>query len=92
VILCQASANRDDRAFPDPDRLDLHRAPNAHVSFGLGLHVCVGIQLARLEAKIVFPLIARRLRGIALTGEPVFTPNVRFRGLRSMPVTVEGAR
>lgn len=92
VILSQASANRDDRAFPDPNRIDLGRAPNAHVSFGLGLHVCVGIQLARLEAKIMFPLIAERLRGMELTDEPVFTPNVRFRGLRSMPVAVGGAR
>jgi hypothetical protein len=90
VILCQASANRDERAFADPDRIDLRR--NAHVSFGLGLHACLGNQLARLEAKIVFPLMARRLEAITLTDKPVFTPNVRFRGLRRLPVSVEAAR
>lgn len=92
VVLCQASANRDERAFDDPDRIDLRRRPNAHVSFGLGLHACLGNRLARLEAEVVFPLLARRLKAIRLTGEPVFTHNVRFRGLRTMPVSVETTR
>lgn len=88
VILCQASANRDERAFEDPDRLDLGRTSNAHVSFGLGVHACLGNQLARLEAKIVFPKLARRFPALARAGAPVFNENVRFRGLNSLPLDV----
>jgi cytochrome P450 len=86
VILCQAAANRDERAFPDPDLIDLSRSPNPHVSFGLGLHACLGNQLARLEARSVFPKLARRLPELAETGTAIFSPNVRFRGLQTMPV------
>ncbi len=88
VILCQASANRDERAFDDPDRLDLRRTLNAHVSFGLGVHACLGNQLARLEAKIVFPMLTRRFPKLEQAGPAIFNPNVRFRGLRSLPVDV----
>ncbi|TQM01635.1 cytochrome P450 [Pseudonocardia kunmingensis] len=86
VILCQASANRDERAFDRPDVLDLGRRPNAHVSFGLGVHVCVGRPLARLETRIVFPRLAARFPGLQRAGDPVWNDNVRFRGLRSLPV------
>lgn len=86
VILCQASANRDDRAFENPDLLDLRRRPNAHVAFGLGVHVCIGRPLARLEAGIVLPRVAKRLPKLQRTGEPVFNRNARFRGLMSLPV------
>jgi cytochrome P450 len=88
VILCQASANRDERAFEQPDRLDLSRRPNAHLAFGLGMHVCIGRPLARLEAAIVFERLARRFPGLELAGEPVFKPTARFRALRTMPVRV----
>jgi len=88
VVLCQASANRDERVFSDPDRLDLRRMPNGHVAFGLGVHVCIGRPLARLETSIAMPKVARRLAGIERTGDPVFSPNVRFRGLTSLPVAV----
>lgn len=86
VILCQASANHDERVISDPDRLDLGRTPNPHMSFGLGVHACLGNQLARLEARIVFPKLARRLPELARAGTAVFNPNVRFRGLRSLPL------
>ncbi|MFF0144164.1 hypothetical protein ATK36_4360 [Amycolatopsis sulphurea] len=88
VVLCQASANRDEREFADPDRLDLSRKPNAHLAFGLGVHTCIGNQLARLEARVVFPRLARRLRGLALDGDPIVNPNIRFRGLSSLPVRI----
>lgn len=88
VILCQASANRDERAFDRPDRLDLSRRPNAHLAFGLGVHVCVGRPLARLEAAIVLERLARRFPGLELAGEPEFNRNARFRSLRTLPVRV----
>jgi cytochrome P450 len=86
VILCQASANRDERAFPDPDRLDLGRRPNAHVAFGMGIHACVGNQLVRLQSSIVLPQVARRLPTLHRSGPVEFNPNARFRGLRRFPV------
>jgi cytochrome P450 len=86
VILCQASANRDERAFPDPDRLDLGRRPNAHVAFGMGIHACVGNQLVRLQSSIVLPQVARRLPTLHRSGPVEFNPNARFRGLHRFPV------
>lgn len=91
VVLCQASANRDEQAFDEPDRLHLNRRPNAHVAFGLGVHSCLGNQLARLEARVVLPRLARRLPHLELDGAPTFNPNVRFRGLRSLPVQIGAA-
>lgn len=88
IILCTASANRDERAFEAPDRLNLRRMPNAHVAFGLGAHACVGRPLARLEATIAFPKVATRLAGLERAGEPAFKPNVRFRSLAALPVRV----
>jgi cytochrome P450 len=88
VILCQASANRDERQFENPDTLDLRRRPNGHVAIGHGVHVCIGRPLARMEAAIVLPRVARRFPDLQPTGDAVWNPNVRFRGLRSLPVAV----
>ncbi|MCK9917455.1 cytochrome P450 [Microbacteriaceae bacterium K1510] len=89
VILCQASANRDDRVFSDPDRLNLSRKPNSHVAFGGGIHVCIGRPLARLEASIAVPAFVRRFAAIERTGPANFNRNVRFRGLQAMPLRVD---
>jgi cytochrome P450 len=88
VVLCQASANRDERRFAGPDGLDLRRKPNPHVSFGLGVHTCIGRPLARLETLVAFPRIAQLAQRLEMTDRPVFASNVRFRGLVSMPVRV----
>ncbi|ALL79653.1 cytochrome P450 (plasmid) [Pseudonocardia sp. EC080610-09] len=91
VVLCQASANRDEQEFAEPERLDLSRKPNGHLAFGFGVHTCLGNQLARLEARVVLPRLARRLPDLKLAGAPVFNPNVRFRGLSSLPVRIGDA-
>jgi cytochrome P450 len=66
VILWVASANRDPAQFPDPDRFDIHRAPNPHLAFGHGIHFCLGAPLARLEARIALGILLERYREIAV--------------------------
>jgi cytochrome P450 len=86
IIIAQASANRDERAFAEPDKFDLTRRPNPHLAFGAGIHVCLGRPLARLEAGIALPRLARRFPGLELVGQPVFNRNARFRGIQKMLV------
>lgn len=70
ILLALASANRDERHFTDPNRIDVHRPRKDHVSFGGGRHFCIGFQLAKLEARITLQALARRLPGLELTGPP----------------------
>jgi cytochrome P450 len=60
VLLLNASANRDERHFSDPDRFDIHRKAQRHLSFGYGLHFCLGAHLARLEARVALEEVLRR--------------------------------
>jgi cytochrome P450 len=67
-----AAANRDGRVFADPNRFDIHRTPNPHLTFGHGIHFCIGAPLARLEAKIALGILLQRYRDIAVaTNAPV---------------------
>ena len=61
LILMYPSANRDPRAFDDPDTLDVTRAHNRHIAFGFGTHFCLGAQLARLEIRVMFEELLRRM-------------------------------
>jgi cholest-4-en-3-one 26-monooxygenase len=61
VVLLYAAANRDERAFPEPDAFDVLRTPNHHVAFGFGTHVCLGAPLARLELRVLFEQLLSRL-------------------------------
>lgn len=88
LVLLLGSANRDERAFTDPDRLDITRTPNPHVSFGGGGHLCLGAALARLEGRIVFDWVARHCRGLAPAGKPERRRTTSFRSLSQLPVTV----
>jgi cytochrome P450 len=60
VLLLNASANRDERQFSNPDRFDIHRKSQRHLSFGYGLHFCLGAHLARLEARVALEEVLRR--------------------------------
>lgn len=87
VYLCQAAANRDPRRFEDPDRLDLRREDTRHVSFGYGIHYCLGSNLARLEAQMVLVRLLERLPDARLTETaPEWLPLIVVRGMRSMPI------
>jgi len=66
LLLMYSSANRDERAFDDPDRLDVTRAHNHHVAFGFGTHFCLGASLARLEIRVMFEELMRRLPDLHL--------------------------
>ncbi|RBQ14086.1 cytochrome P450 [Spongiactinospora rosea] len=70
VLVALAAANRDPEAFADPDRLDLQRADNAHLSFGHGVHYCVGASLARLEGRIAIGGLIRAFPEMALAVRP----------------------
>ena len=82
------AANRDSRQFDQPDRLDVGRPDNKHLSFAHGIHFCLGAALARAEAEIAITAILERFPNLRLaTSEPRFLPNFTLRGLESLPVT-----
>ncbi|MFE4594553.1 cytochrome P450 [Streptomyces laurentii] len=66
VVIAISAANRDERVFPDPDRLDLARTPNPHLSFGHGMHLCLGKQLTRMELEIAVDGLVRRFPDLSL--------------------------
>jgi cytochrome P450 len=72
VLPSLTAANRDARVFADPHRFDLHRSPNPHLSFGHGIHFCLGAPLARLEARVALRLLLERYRDVEVAqDEPV---------------------
>jgi cytochrome P450 len=86
IALIWASANRDERRWVHPDRLDLTRPIQRHVSFGEGIHHCLGAPLARLEAAIVFEDLLRRIPEYAVSGPIVRIRTPTDRALESLPV------
>ena len=78
------ASNRDPDVFAEPDRLDLARDPNPHITFGAGIHFCLGAPLARLEMQIAFDTILRRMPRLELLREPEWKPTYIIRGLREL--------
>ena len=88
VMPMLGAANRDEDRYPDPDRFDIFRTPKPHISFGHGVHVCLGMHLARLEMRVALNLLLDRLRGLRLDPEGE-DPHIRgqvFRSPTSLPV------
>ncbi|CAL9331904.1 cytochrome P450 [Streptomyces sp. Tu 3180] len=95
VVVALTSANRDESQFPDAGSLDIHRQAGASLSFGHGIHYCVGAQLARLEAQIAFDRLIDRFPHLRLAADPDelrWQPGTALRGLRSLPVSLGAAR
>jgi unspecific monooxygenase len=87
VGLLYASGNRDPRRFSHPDTLDLRRRDNPHLTFGLGIHYCIGAALARIELQVAFERLLARLPRIRLAAEPVtYAGGFVIRGVRALPV------
>ncbi|WP_104526259.1 cytochrome P450 [Blastococcus atacamensis] len=82
------AANRDPAVFADPDRLDVGRTENAHITFGAGIHFCIGAPLARVELQATFGALLDRTSRIELGGEPQRRPEFVIRGLHTLPVVL----
>jgi cytochrome P450 len=92
VVVWNASANRDERVFAQPDVFDIERSPNDHLAFGHGEHFCIGANLARLELRIMIEEITRRLTDLELNG-PVDKLRSNFvAGIKHMPVRFRPGR
>jgi len=86
VALYYTSANRDELVFDDPDRFDVRREHNRHLSFGIAEHFCLGAHLARLEARVFFEELLAAFPSIELAGDPVRLRSNVVNGYRLVPV------
>ncbi len=94
VFMMLNAANRDPEAYEQPDRLHLARGGPAHLTFGFGMHICLGFPLARMEGQVALPAVARRWKDIALAVPEERLPwlnSLVFRGMTSMPLRVSEA-
>jgi cytochrome P450 len=86
VVAYLGAGNRDPERFTDPDRLQLNRTDNAPLSFGGGIHYCLGAPLARLEAQLALPALVRRFPRLALSGVPERRDSLSIKGFTRLPV------
>ncbi|WP_322866247.1 cytochrome P450 [Aquicoccus sp. G2-2] len=92
VLFWWASANRDEEVFDEPFRVNLLRTPNRHMSFGQGgPHVCLGMWLARLEVRVFFEELVKRLKSIEADGDHEFLRSNFVGGLKKLPVRIKRA-
>jgi cytochrome P450 len=88
VLLVFGAANRDPRRWDQPDTFDVTRRAAGHMTFGTGIHGCVGQAVARLEAEAVFSALARHVASFELTGEPTRRLNNLLRGFDTLPLRI----
>ncbi len=92
IDLCMGSANRDEARWPDPDTFDIARPRQAHIAFAGGIHMCLGMHLARLETRVMLNSLLDRVEDLALvaddgTGEDSRIVGLTFRSPNKLPVT-----
>lgn len=86
VVAVIAAANRDPELFPDPDRFDISRRENRHLSFSLGPHYCVGAALARMQGQLLLTALMRRMPELQIDpAQAVRKPGIVLRGLHALP-------
>jgi cytochrome P450 len=88
VVMWYPSANHDEEVFERPFDFDIRRNPNDHLSFGTGRHVCLGASLARLEVRVVFEELLKRVSSVEVTGEPDRLRSNFINGIKHLPVRV----
>ncbi len=88
VALVIGAANRDPRRFPDPDRFDLGREDVGHVTFGGGIHFCIGAPLARMELEVTLGQLAASEDDLVLVAPPVRRPTFQFRGYERLEIAL----
>lgn len=86
VAMYYTSANRDEEVFADPQTFDIHRGPNPHLSFGMGVHFCLGAHLARLEGRVFFAELLDAFGRIELAGHPERIRSNLNNSLKRLPV------
>ena len=91
VTLCIGAANRDPAQFDQPEELRLNRADNRHLAFGLGIHQCAGLSLAKLEGRIAIGRFLQRFPNYQLNASPTRGGRARFRGFLKAPFTTSEA-
>jgi cytochrome P450 len=92
VDMCMGSANRDESRWPDPNTFDIHRPRHAHIAFAAGIHMCLGMHLARLETRVMLNSLFDRVKDLAFvpddaTGEESKIVGLTFRSPNKLPVT-----
>ena len=91
VLLLLASANRDPEHWEAPDRFDITRRAQGHVGFGVGVHVCIGQVIARMEGELLLTALAQRVASVELDGSPTRRFNNAVRTFASLPLEVRAA-
>src|SRR6202045_2017467 len=96
VDMCMGSANRDESRWPDPNTFDIHRPRHAHIAFAAGIHMCLGIHLARLETRVMLSSLLDRVKDLAFvsddgSGEESKIVGLTFRSPNKLPVTFSPA-
>jgi cytochrome P450 len=87
LVLVSAAANRDERRYEDPDRFEMSREPKRHLTFGEGIHFCLGAALARLEARILLDEVLTAIPRYELAARVVRTTKQNSRGFRHLDLT-----
>ena len=82
------AANHDPDQFPDPEKFEIARRPNRHLSFGLGIHICAGNTLARMEGEIAFGKLFKRFPGLRMKAPVQLSNRVRFREITELQVSI----